>query len=113
MTQLVKFWMGNISFTSDFTGLSKEEIEKEFIEWLIDKSDAGWEVLEGEKKEISLDEENVREYMVYECPHCDGNKNEIDDNDDNGTKTCYYCDGKGWVSYDEAEAYRQHDPNLM
>ena len=65
MTQLVKFWMGNISFTSDFTGLSKEEIEKEFIEWLIDKSDAGWEVLEGEEE------------------------------------------------YDESEAYREHDPNLM
>lgn len=49
----------------------------------------------------------------YECPHCDGNKTEIDDNDPNGTKTCYYCGGKGWVTYDEVEAYREHDPNLM
>lgn len=50
---------------------------------------------------------------IYECPHCDGNKTEIDDNDPNGAVTCYYCDGKGWVSYDECEAYHDHDPNLM
>lgn len=49
----------------------------------------------------------------YDCPHCGGDKQVIDDNHPHGAVTCHYCDGKGWVSYDDAVEYYDHDPNLM
>ncbi len=49
----------------------------------------------------------------YECPHCNGDGNEIDDNNSNGTIICYYCDGKRFVTFEEVEDYLSYDPNLM
>ena len=69
--------------------------------------------IDGEPIYKTEPDDELTQTITIECPNCDGNKTEIDDNDPNGTKTCYYCDGKGWVSYDEHVAYREHDPNLM
>ena len=48
--KMVKFWANGEEVVMDLTDLTKKQIEKEFVEWLIEKADAGWEIL-GKKKE--------------------------------------------------------------
>ena len=49
---------------------------------------------------------------TVECPQCDGDGGYIDDDNPDGWRICSYCDGKGIVSYSEAEEWQSWDENL-